>query len=448
MDFTIRANLLNSSYLLALDPGKSMELSREHVEFWRTARRYVVGGDSLGAGTLSKTLELPVFILVAFGVIGITSVLLYKTGTSNAKEGPVSVLMQAGPQFVWVVFVVLLLANGFANAYKIANTTWGFRTLMRDQTQTINYANVKINEAIASELFNAQFGQEITEQLETCEALPTPTVRIPTAAVSIGAEELTREQRQTGDYISCLQTLKATVDRDYKLLQEQCKEDFSDCKLVEAKAAELSKEVGDGVKRIEKTFTLEDIGLPDLRNVPGIGRPITDIFITSDDLAAIGGAIRGAISSVGDFAHMELVELGNSIYTSIIELSFMLGGIFFPVTIAWSLIPGKRQVILDWFVTMLGIIISEQIYLILLGVVSVLSTLPQFHEFGPRLFLITLGISGPLLAGVGGFVSGFAMARTYRGVSAGAVGAAVSVVSAAAFTAMYRMNSRRQMRRA
>ncbi|NJR57269.1 MAG: hypothetical protein HC768_23750 [Acaryochloris sp. CRU_2_0] len=274
-------------------------------------------------------------------------------------------------------------------------------------------------------------------QIDALPCRPSP----PDRATGTGGGASPRA-KPTYDFLECLKTLEAEVQSSYAALQRDCGKDLQDCRIVQDKARDLSRQVSDGVKRIEKVFVSTGSPGPN-----GPGR-IPDPYIVGADFSAVGDAIAAALSSVGDFVYINLVELGNTIYTASIETMFMLGGLFFPITIAWSLIPGKRQILLDWFVGILSIIISEQIYLILIGVVAVLAGLPQFHEFGPRLFLITIGISGPILATVGGGVSGIAMARTYRGVATGAVGAALTIASGAAFTLAYRINSHRQLRRA
>lgn len=442
-------NFTHALYLADLDASKHVRLSLEHRKFWQMARDYVVGGENINADLISKTVEGPVSLLILVGVISVSLTLLYQTGFKTAKDGPFSVVTHAAPQFFWVVVVTFLLLNQFANAYKIANTTWQFRTLMRDRTETVVFANSVISRAIAQEVFNAQFGQETTEQLAECQAMPLPTVRVPSATrPPIGAEVLpTLEENQTYDFLDCMKTLKTRVEDNYKYLQRTCGENLESCQIVEEKGAALTKQVSDGVDRITGIYVTAEGEPFQPWDYTGTGR-FLDEYTSGNLLAEIGDVISSALSSIGDFAYIKLVELGNTLYTASIELMFLLGGLFFPITVAWSLIPGKRQVMLDWLVFTLSLIISEQIYLILIGVVAALSQQPQFYEFGPRLFLITLGILGPLLAMGGGAVSGYLMARTYRGASIGAVGAVGSIASAAIFTAVYRIHHRHQLRRA
>jgi uncharacterized protein (UPF0333 family) len=439
---------MTTLYFLALDAAKNLELSRQHIKFWETAREYVVGGSAEGADLITKSVDGPVKLLFLVGIVAISMTLFWQAGFQTAKDGPLSVFITAGPQLAWVILVVFLLANSYSNAYKIANSTWRFRTLMRDRTQTIVFANSQISNAIANEIYYARFGQAVSEQLAECRGMPFPAARVPQAVRPGPGAEIPLEQSQTYDFLECLKTLQSEVQSSYTALQKDCGKDLQNCRILQDKARNLSKEVSDGVERIEKAFV--NTGSSDRPYFGPDGRAggLDDPLVVGEDFSAIGDAIAAALSSVGEFVYINLVELGNTVYTASIEVLFMLGGLFFPITIAWSLIPGKRQILLDWFVGILSITISEQIYLILIGVVAVLAGLPQFQEFGPRLFLITIGILGPILATVGGGVSGLAMARTYRGAAIGSVGAALSVASGAAFTIAYRANARRQLGRA
>lgn len=440
------SNALNALYLANFNGTKSIELSEDHIDFWKQARRYVVGGETLGQSNLiSKTLEAPVNMLFLIGVIGVSVVLINRLGFKTAKDGPVAVVLDAAPQFFWVILAVFLLASQFSRAYDVANTTWAFRNNLRNNTRSVVHANQVFTEAIANEFFNIQFGQEVSEQLATCQGLPFPTTRVPTATRPTGAEGTKLEEGQTYDFLDCLTTLEETIERNRTELKKQCGEKLQSCEIVEEKVDGLSRQISDGTKKIRRRLIVgQGPG-----NTPGFDQigGIPDPLLIQDDFSAIGDLIAGALSGLGDFAFMWLVEFGNNLYTSSIEILFLLGGMFFPLTVAWSVIPGKRQVLLDWFVTLLSLIITEQVYLIIVGMVAVLSIQPQFHEFGPKLFLFTLGITAPLIAAASGGVSGFQMARTYRGAALGAAGAALSVISGVAFSIAYKANSKRQLAR-
>ncbi|ABW32001.1 hypothetical protein [Acaryochloris marina] len=439
-------SFLNALYLADLNGTKSLELSDDHIKFWETARRYVVGGDTLGSSNLvSKTVEAPVNLLFVIGIIGVSVVLINRLGFKTAKDGPVAVVLDAAPQFFWVILAVFLLASQFVRAYDIANTTWAFRNNMRNNTKSVVHANQVFTEAIANEFFNVQFGQEVSDQLAICQGLPFPTVRVPQAVRPTGAEGVKLEEGQTYDFLDCLTTLEETIKRNQAQLKQQCGAKLQSCEIVEAKADGLARQVGDGTKKIRRRL-IADLGPGSNPGFDQIGG-IPDPLLIQDDFSAIGDLVASALSGIGDFLYMGLVEFGNTLYTSSIEILFLLGGMFFPITVAWSVIPGKRQVLLDWFVTMLSLIITEQVYLIIIGMVAVLSSQPQFHEFGPKLFLFTLGITAPLIAAASGGVSGFQMARTYRGTAIGAAGAALSVISGVAFSIAYKANSKRQLAR-
>lgn len=440
-------NPLNALYLADLNGTKSLKLSEEHLEFWRKARQYVVGGDTLGSSDLiSKTLEGPVRLLILVGIVAITVTLVYRVGFKTAKQGPLAVVSDAAPQFFWVVLVVFLLASGFARAYDISNSVWALRNNLRNNTQSVTHANKVFTNAIASELFNVQFGQEVSEQLATCQSLPFPTVRVPTASrPATGAEGIKLEEGQTYDFLDCLTTLEKSIERNQEALKQQCGENLTECEIVEQKSGDLARQVGDGTRKIRRRLVAglgpgDGTGFDDIGGVP-------DPLLVQADFSAVGDLISSALSGIGDFAFMWLVEFGNTLYTSSIEVLFLLGGMFFPVTVAWSLIPGKRQILLDWLVAMLALIITEQFYLIIIGMVSVLSIQPEFHEFGPSLFLFTLGVTAPLIAAASGGVSGIQMARTYRGTAASAAGAALSVAAGAAFSIAYKANARKQLAR-
>lgn len=450
MNFFALNSFIYGLQLLALDATKSLKLSQDYHAFWDRAREYTVGGNSFSSDLITKTIEQPVNILIVIGVGSLCASVLYQS--SFKKSDGLSVFLHNLPQLIWAAFIMFMLANGYANAFKVADSSWAFRGLMRERTRSITVINTQISNAMANQLFHTQYGQAVTDQFAECEALPIPTVRLPKAATTTGAEGLTVEQRHTAEFISCMESLQATVEDNYEDLQEQCGEALDKCEVIKEKTQILAKQVDAGVRKIKKQFELSDIGLP---NVPLPEFDITDpanlrvpgIFVTADDLAFLGRSINSAIAGVGEYAHMQLVALGNQLYTGFINISFMFAGLFFPIAIAWALIPGKKVGLVAWFITMLALIIAEQTYLITLGIVSVLSVLPEFSEIGPTLFLATLGILAPIMAGFSGFGSGWLMAQRYRSGATGVAGAALGVASGAIFTAIYRMHSQRQLKR-
>lgn len=450
-------DLLNSLYFLSLDATKNLKQSAEYAEFWEKSRDFVRGGTSLQGDMITKTVQPAVNLLLLVSLTAIAMTLVYQLGFKTAGSGPIAVLNSSYPQLLALLGALLLLSNNYANAYKIADGVWQFRTNMRNNTQSVVSANAVITDAIANEMFNIQYGQSVMDQFNACEALPYPTVKVPTAIrPPVGAEgSYGLEEGQTYDFLECLDKLEKTVLANSKQLQKDCGDNLQNCEVVQSKSGDLEKQVSIGVGTLKRNFALSDIGLPDIPlpkpGLPDFSDP-TNIrtpftIITGGDIAFLGDVIESALNGVGDFVYMELVELGNQVYTGFINLAYLFAMLLFPVTIAWGLMPGKRGILVGWFITALSIIISEQIYILSIGVVAAVSSLPQFAETGPRLVLITLGILGPVLAGFSGVTSGFLMARSYRGAAVGGLGAAASIATGAAFTVAYRMNSRRQLSR-
>lgn len=437
-------SVASALYFAALNGTKSLELSKEHVQFWQETRRYVVGGDTLGSSDLvAKTVQGPVSIILAVGIIAVCVKMIWDLGFKSGPKGAMPVAVTVLPTFVWLCVVLLLLNNNFEKTYELSNWSWAFRSNLRDNTSGIVQANQTFTEAIQNELFHAQFGQEVAADLQTCQDMPFPTVRVPTAQRrTTGAEGASRiEENQTYDFLSCIDALEATIKRNQTALDEQCGKNGIGCEVVKQKAADVGKQVGEATTKIRKRLVL---------NAPGSGlsglNPIADPLAVTSDFSAVGDAIAGALSSVGKFAYMKLVELGNTLYTGSIEIMFLLAGLFAPITVAWALIPGRRKVLLDMGVGILSLIITEQIYLILVGTVAVMAGLPQFQSIGPGLFLATLGIIAPLLAVASGGVSGLVMGKAYRGAAGAGAAAGLSVAGGAALSIAYKMNQRRQLK--
>lgn len=438
-------SLASTLYFAALDGTKSLKLSEDHIEFWQKTRQYVVGGDTLGSSDLVvKTIQGPVQVILGVAIVAIAVSMLYNLGFKSGKNGAMPVVLIVLPQFIWLCIVLLFLNNNFEKAYEIANWTWDFRNNLRDNTGSVIQANQTFTEAISNELFHAQFGQQVASDLQTCQDLPFPTVRVPTAVRTVGAEGASNmvEENQTYDFLSCLTTLEDTIERNQKALEEQCGQNLVGCEVVKQKATDVGKQVSDANEKIRRRLVLDAPG----SGLGGLSR-IPDPLAVTSDFSAVGDAIAGALSSVGKFAYMKLVELGNTLYTGSIEIMFLLAGLFFPITIAWALIPGRRKILLDWGAGILALVITEQIYLILVGTVAVMSGLPQFHAIGPGLFLATLGIIAPLIAIGSGGVSGLAMGKSYRGSVGAGAAAGVSIAGGAALSIAYKMNARRQLKR-
>ena len=427
------------NYLLAAantEAAKNLQLTSDHLLFWRQVREYMVGGDAVGSNLIAKALSAPVSLIFWFGIGGTVMAIIWNTGYKHLN--PFDILLDSLPQIAWVLLVSFLLANNFAYAYKFSNASWLIRLRARETISSITLANTQLSSAIVDQVYYSRFGQEVSGQLKTCNAKPFPAVYLPseTRPAEDPSNPLSQQQVQAYDALDCYKSAGEFAERTYLALEKECGGSTSECDQTTARAKSTATKIKEKLGEVYDFVTVDVNGVP-----------LPDLLALQPQFKIISDSIGGAVAAVGDFAYMNLVELGNTGFTGFIELSFALAGLFFPGVVSWSMLPGKKMAILDWLIFAISIMVMETSYVLMVGITAVMAEQPQFDYYGARLFLYTLGIIGPFLAFSLGAYSGWTMARTARGIGLGGARAGLQIASAGAFTTLHRLNHRRSLRR-
>lgn len=426
-------------YLLAELPGQrlldSTIQTEDHIKFWETFRSYIIGGDNPGAELIKTTLApvVNMIIVVAIILIAARAILM----ASSAKGDLASVFQGNMGTVLLLSAAIFLLAGGYANAYNISNGTWQIRQSVREQTTQSRVNAVRLASALNNQIFYHRFGAQAQLEFLVCEQKPRPAVALRSLKRP-GPEEdpqPTKEQSQLYDYLECMDTAVVRLKQFQNRLTQECSQNEAGCIDATARAQNVINVSEDSVEGLKRFYQRD---LDELTAGPN------NTFLDDSEIPDIN---LGFVAFDGDEPFIKAVKTGNWAFLSYLELGFALSGALFPGVVAVALIPTLWKVIPDWLVLNLNMIVVENVYLWIIGVVAVVSKDEGLQQFGGQLFLQFLGSTAPFAASAAGLFGGWMMARQYRGSAAAGVTMVGSAVSGVALTALYTINSAKYLRK-
>ncbi|NJM66589.1 MAG: hypothetical protein HC851_13475 [Acaryochloris sp. RU_4_1] len=426
-------------FLLAKLPGErlldSTVQTQDHLKFWETFRSYIIGGDNPGAELIKTTLApvVDMIVVVAILLIAARAILM----ASSAKGDLASVFQGNLGTILLLSAAIFLLAGGYVNAYNVSNGVWQVRQSVRQQTSQARVNAVKLASALNNQIFYHRFGARAELEFIVCEQKPRPAVALRSLERP-GPEadpQPTKEQSQLYDYLECMDSAVRRLQVFQAQLAQECSQNESGCIDATARAqnvVNITEESVDGLKKFYQ------------RDLDELTAGPNNTFLDSSEVPDID---LGFAAFDGNEPFIKAVKIGNWSFLSYLELGFALSGALFPGVIAVALMPTLWKVIPDWFVLSLNMIVVENLYLWIIGVVAVVAKEDRLQGFGSDIFLQFLGSTAPFAACAAGLFGGWMMARQYRGSAAAGVTLVGSAVSGIALTTLYTINSAKYLRK-
>jgi hypothetical protein len=371
---------------------------------------------------------------------------------------------------------ILLLANYGGNARLLA---YAFRDISNSWSEGIldlSMADINLRTALQDQLITEDAKEEIVQRWESCEAMPQPEVALPSPfrpSVSDNAPlppeaanppsngdsaplppppslseaqalPITLEQRQAYDYLDCVRELSYYAELEINRADEEracaglvCRT-FKNLYKVVLNVANVTYEQ-ELTKRLDEDVLDSPVAQAELDRVreaqldPDAAENENinaEMFaISADDLVS---SLRNPDKKVF-FASQWM-------YMSTLELAMFLSALFAPIYIAFSMIPGKQDMLGYWFLQSLTIALARFGYFAIIGVFAVQRADPtNLSSVMDQTFFLTLGIFAPAISFTAATVGGIAAAFAYRGAVVGSVGVVVGAFSGAAATIGYSM---------
>lgn len=429
------------SYILNLPAGRLIDSAiqtEDHIRFWETFRSYLVGGDKPGAELLSTSLWPVIDLIMFVAVLLITAQVLYTSAQKG--QGLDGVLQRHLPKFLILALAFYFLGNNFVNSYQFVEDAWKMRQGIRQTVTASRTASYTLANAINNQLFYHKFGSRVEVEFAVCNSMTKPAVHLPSLERPPADADIqpTATQSQAYDYLECLETAQRNLNGFFKKAAQECTNyqgTTTECVEGAARAQNLVNVSNDRIGALKK-FYLND-SLEFLHCIKG----------TTCDLSDVPDLDFGAFYVDGNEPFIKSVRVGNWYFLTYLELAWGLGGAFFPGVIAVSILPSQVKVIADWFVTALSLIVAENVYIYLIGVVALASQDSVLESFGSQVFLQFIGSVAPFAAGASFLFSGFMMARQYRGSGTALAIGTVSIVSGGVASILYGINSQKYLRK-
>ena len=271
-----------------------------------------------------------------------------------------------------VAVAFLFLSNQGQNSRVLA---FGLRSLTNSWSNAaleVSLDDVNVRSAIQDLLVTEDAKQEIRDRISTCEALPQPDVAIPgparpiaggstaplavpdvpipTSELSPPAEQdnapLTTEQRQVYDYLECWEELS----------------NFAEEELNEAEALSACNNAICNTSRRFFDFIFD---LASSKTDRESARRIIGSSDGTDE--ATGEDFLAAITRPGN----TLVYATQYFAVSVLELATFLNGLFAPIFVVLSLIPGRYNMLSFWLIENMTVGLAKLAYFVVIGLVAV-----------------------------------------------------------------------------
>lgn len=309
-------------------------------------------------------------------------------------------------------------------AYGLRDITYSWS----ERAMNLQLADVKFRDAIKEQLLVEEVKNEISRQGEKCMQLPRPEVALPAAKrpPKDPNNPLTIEQDQAYRFLECLDKLVKYIDKK-QAEAEAAKECRFGCKFFKLW---IKSHVG-----ILKFAILQEI----VKRVPGYEGP-KDFDQILEDKYHSAVDFFGNVEQKGWMAVFGLTQW---MWITFLEGSMWLSGLFAPLFIAISFIPGKEKMFGIWLIEILTIGLARFAYIALLGVVAVqVSTTPQdvvlLSQDGR--FFMALGVFAPGIS-MAVVVSGaIAAASSYRSQAVGAASTVAGIATGSIATLAYSLS--------
>ena len=414
----------------------------------------------------------PVRFFIAIGVVCWIAHFGWKMSESREIAGSIhTFLLLFFPIFVAVIFLSdqALYSRVLAYGLRDISNTWS------NGVMNLTIADFNVRSAIQDMLVTEDAKEIIVQKWETCQAMPQPEVVIPsiyrpgrvgnTALPPPGAENpptnggnntlpppppisetealpITLEQRQVYDYLECLQELSYFAETKLNEADNERRCGNLICKTFKT-LYKVFYNIGTVTYEQELSDRLSDDTLNDSETINELDRirarqldpdAADNVDVQIEDLAMDSEQFVANLTNPSK----PLLYFSQWMWISILELAMFLNGLFAPIFIAISTIPGKQNMFAFWLIENLTIALGKLAYIVIIAVVAVQLTDPtNFNLALDNTFFMTLGIFAPAVSFAVVTAGGIAAATSFSGQSVGAAAIAGSAMSGVAATVTY-----------
>ncbi len=395
---------------------------RESQEWWDDLWRETFDPSTISGNISYYSFINPVRFIIGVGLIFWIADYGQKMANSQGMAQSVQIFSES---FLPIVLILIFLANQGVYSRALAYALRDIVNSWSDGLLEQQIVGKTINSALQEQLLVEEVKNEIRRQANSCMQMPRPEVILPSANRPAPDPDnpLTIQQQQLYEYFECWN----------KLL------DFIEQKEQEATGTEACQTGCEFFKKVMKELiTAFKVGLEgDLRHSieksqggwdENIDPALENTYRTTKD----------AIQNLEKNSWMFVFSVTQWLYISFLEMALWLNGLFAPLFVALSLIPGKQKMFYFWLIEHLTIGIAKLAYVAIIGVVAVqISTSSTVILTQDQRFFMALGAFGPGVSLAVATVGGIGAAMSFRNQSVGAASVASSVLTGSIVSVAY-----------
>lgn len=336
--------------------------------------------------------------------------------------------------FLPIILILIFLSNQGVYSRVLA---YGLRDTVNSWSEgALNQqiAGQTLRSALSEQLLAEEVKNQIREQAQKCLQMPRPQVILPSATRPTPAPNnpLTSEQEQAYNYLECLERLVAFIEqKQNQVLQSQAC--TGGCAFVRAILEGLAIAAGGSLA-----------GEVSLRT----GETVDTVIDNPDAFTETSRDLVDFLSGLEQQSFMYVFSFIQWMWISFLELSMWLLGLFAPLFVALSIIPGRQNMFMFWVIEFLTIGLAKLAYVFVIGVVAIQLTeaqsliLSSDGRFFGALGLFAPGVSFAIVT-----VGGIAAASSFRGQSVGAISTIAGVAIGSVATIAYSLSRYSDRRR-
>ena len=342
-----------------------------------------------------------------------------------ASQGMAQNVQIFAQSFLPIFLIILFLGNQGTYSRALA---YGLRDKINywsEDLMTAQIAGVSLAEAMSEQLLVEEVKNQIKNQADKCMQMPQPEVVLPSLKrpPSDPNNPLTLEQDQAYRYFECLEKLIAYIEQKTQegLQDKLC---GTGCTYFKEfmKAMALAAATGFSA---EANIRVEDY---QAINNPAVDKSLEEDYQRMADF----------VKNFEKNGWMYVFNIVQWLWMSFIEFALWLMGLFAPLFIAMSIIPGKQNMFMFWLIQFMTIGLAKVAYIAVVGVVAAqISTSGTVLLTQDARFFMALGAFAPAVSFAVVTAGGIAAAMSFRNQSIGAISTVAGIATGSITTIMY-----------
>ena len=396
---------------------------RESYEWWDDLWRDTFDPTSMSGNISMYSFTGPVRFLIGMGLI----FWLYGYGKKMVDSQSMMQSVQIFTEyFLPIILILIFLANQGLYSRVLA---YGLRDIFNSWSEGVleqQIAGQTINSALEEQLLVEEVKNEIRRQANKCMQMPRPEVILPSAKRPAPDPDnpLTIEQEQAYSYLECLEKLVTFIEQkeESALNSQACS---GGCKFFQ----ELMK----GLSFAASAGLAGDVSLRTGEQMDAILEAEIDESL-EDDYRTMADFVKNLEKN----GWMYMFSVIQWFWISFLEMSMWLNGLFAPIFVSLSLIPGKQKMFSFWLIEYLTIGLARFAYVALLGVVAIqISTSSTVILTQDQRFFMALGAFAPGVSLAVVVAGGKAAAASFRSQAVGTASVVSSALTGSMVTVAY-----------